>query len=139
MLNLGSLIASIGEKESCDVRKASAIKRLSDDRETLHKLTEGKFTLKHMFKSESNKVKQQTIILQRINQTERDIENWETIKKFLVIYLAEVAIPDFKNSKQMKYIKAMQGFSGDELSNAKQTMNCWGDFYDLTKACKTDE
>ena len=28
----------------------------------------------------------------------------------------------------------MQGFSLDELANAKQQQNCWGDFYDLTKA-----
>jgi hypothetical protein len=52
-----------------------------------------------MFKSESSKVKQQTVLLERMNQTERDIENWETIKKFLSIYLAEIAIPAFKNSK----------------------------------------
>lgn len=139
MLNLGALISAISEKEACDIRKQNAIKRLADDRDMVHKLSEGKFTFKHMFKSESNKVKQQTIILERINQSERDIENWDTIKRFLVIYIAEIAIPAFKNSKQMKYIKAMQGFSGEELSNANKTKACWGDFFDLTKAFNAED
>jgi hypothetical protein len=134
MLGLGSLIAAISEKESCENRKHAAIKRLNDDRETVQKLSEGKFTLKHMFKSESSKVKQQTVLLEKINQTERDIENWETIKKFLIVYLAEVAIPNFKTSKLRKYIGAMRGFSSVELNNAGQYTNCWGDFFELTKA-----
>ena len=99
MLNLSALISAISEKEACDIRKQNAIKRLADDRDIVHKLSEGKFTFKHMFKSESSKVKQQTILLERINQSERDIENWDTIKKILTMYLAEVAIPAFKNSK----------------------------------------
>lgn len=86
-----------------------------------------------MFKGSSGKAKAQTDLIERIGQLERDIENWETIKKFLTVYLAEVAIPEFKTSKQMKYIMAMQGFSGEECRNANKTTQCWGDFYDLTK------
>lgn len=52
-----------------------------------------------MFKGSSSKTRAQTELLERIAQTERDIENWDIIKKFLVVYLAEVAIPEFKNSK----------------------------------------
>ena len=58
------------------------------------------------------------MILESIAQTERDIENWDKIKKFLTIYLAEIAIPDFRNGKIQQYIKGMQGFSKDELFNA---------------------
>jgi len=115
MLNLGALIIAISEKESCDLRKANSIKKLNDDREILRKLSEGKFTFKHMFSSSGSKTRAQTNLLERIAQTERDIENWDTIKKFLIVYLAEIAIPEFKQSKQMKYIGAMQGFSKEEL------------------------
>jgi len=110
------------------------VKRLHDDKEYVKKLTEGKFTLKGMFKSSSSKMKAQTEVLERIAQTERDIENWDTVKRFLVVYLAEIAIPEFKQTKVIKYITAMQGFSQDELLNAQCHKNCWGDFYDLTKA-----
>lgn len=57
MFNLGALINAITEKESCDVRKQNAVKKLHDDREFVKKLTEGKFTFKGMFKSSSSKVK----------------------------------------------------------------------------------
>ena len=99
MLGLAALIAAIAEKENCDVRKGNAIKKLRDDREMNKKLGEGKFVLKNVFKGKNNKAKQQALILERITYTERDIENWDTIKRFLTIYLAEIAIPDFRNSK----------------------------------------
>jgi len=64
--------------------------------------------------------------------------NWDLIKKFLIVYLAEVAIPEFKASKQMKYVGAMQGFSKEELQNASSHKACWGDFYELVKKFKSD-
>jgi hypothetical protein len=38
MMNLDSLMAAIGEKESCDFRKQLAIKKLAADRELNDKL-----------------------------------------------------------------------------------------------------
>jgi hypothetical protein len=66
MFNLGSLIASISEKESCDVRKQEAIKKLGADKDLLKKLSEGKFAIKALFKSSSSKVKKQTELLEKI-------------------------------------------------------------------------
>lgn len=134
MFNLGALISSIAEKESCDVRKQEAIKKLSADREYMKKLSEGKFHIKGLFKSSSSKVKKQTELLEKIAQTERDIENWDTVKRFLIVYLAEIAIPEFRQTKVYKYVTAMQGFSKMELMNAERHQLCWHDFYDLTRA-----
>ena len=106
-MNLESLMSAIGEKESCDVRKANVIKRLASERETIQKLGQGKFTLKTMFKSKNGKARQQAVILGRIAQRERDIENWDIIKKFLIVHLAEIAIPEFRQRKVAKYIQAM--------------------------------
>ena len=99
VMNLESLMAAIGEKESCDVRKQIAVKKLCADRELNMKLSEGKFTIKAAFKSKSSKARQQQEVLERIAQREKDIENWDKIKRFLVVYLAEIAIPDFKKKK----------------------------------------
>ena len=79
-------------------------------------------------------MKAQADLLQVIAQTERDVANWDVVKRFLIVYLAEIAIPEFKQSKTIKYIGAMQGFSKEELQNAKKAQMCWGDFYDLSKA-----
>ena len=118
MFSLDSLIQAITEKECCDSRKGQACKRLTDDKEHLAKLNEGKFAIKSMFKTSSGKQKQQMVLLERIAQTERDIENWDTIKRFLIVYLAEIAIPEFRGSKVIKYINAMASFSKEELNNA---------------------
>jgi len=60
-----------------------------------------------------------TEVTMRIQQRKRDIENWETIKRFLTIYLAEQALPLFKKRKTVKYVDAMASFSKDEVQNAK--------------------
>lgn len=64
----------------------------------------------------------------RIQQRQKDIENWDLIKRFLCIYLAEVAIPHFKRKKNAKYVEAMQAFTLDELKNAKNSQNTWAEF-----------
>jgi len=99
IFNLTSLTEAVGEKESCESRKQNAIKRIATDRDTNNKLSEGKFTFKTMFKSKNDKAKTQAILLERIAQSERDVENWDKIKRFLIVYIAEVAIPDFKASR----------------------------------------
>ena len=56
----------------------------------------GKFTLKGIFKSSTSKATETQNILQMISQSEKDILNYDILKNFLVIYLAEIAIPRFK-------------------------------------------
>jgi hypothetical protein len=118
MLNLESLLEAIGEKESCDNRKQMAIRKLAEERELVEKLGQNKFTLKTMFKTKSGKLKKQATILEKIAQRERDIENWDVIKRMLIVYLAEQAIPEYRQRKMRAYVEAMQGFSKAELVNA---------------------
>ena len=51
----------------------------------------------------------------------------------LIVYLAEIAIPEFRNIKNIKYITAMQKFALDELENSKRQHQCWNDFGRMTK------
>lgn len=76
----------------------------------IDKINTGKFTLKVMFKSQNAKASETQNMLQKISQGERDIENYDIIKNFLVIYLAEVAIPWFRHHKTSNYLKAMTVF-----------------------------
>lgn len=66
VMSLESLMDAIAEKEACDARKANSIKRLAEDRETVAKLGQGKFTIKTMFKSKSGKKRKQQSILEKI-------------------------------------------------------------------------
>jgi hypothetical protein len=49
-------------------------------------------------------------MLNQIAELERDVNNYEIIRNYLIIYLAEVAIPAFKENKFTNYLMAMEGF-----------------------------
>lgn len=73
--------------------------KVKDKKDTVDKLSTGKFTFKGMFKTKDGKATSTQQILQSISQGEKDIQNFEIIKNYLIIYLAEVAIPAFKHQK----------------------------------------
>lgn len=106
---------------------------LNDDRATLEKLQNGKFQFKTMFKKASQKQDLIHEVTMKLQQRQKDIENWDMIKRFLIIYIAEKAIPHFKKKKAIKYVDTMQSFTIDELKNSKSSQNCWDEFFDLTK------
>lgn len=99
----------------------------------LEKLQNNKFQFKTMFKKQSQKQDLIHEVTMKIQQRQKDIENWDMIKRFLAIYIAETAIPHFKKKKTIKYVGAISSFTLDELKNAKSSQNCWAEFYDLTK------
>ena len=58
--------------------------------------------------------------MQSTQQREKDIENWDHIKKILTIYIHEIAIPNFKSRKMKMYVEAMQSFSYEEMFCAQK-------------------
>lgn len=134
IMTLQTLIQAIGEKESCTARKSRAIKKLASNRELISSINQGKFAFQTAFKSQNSKSRYQADLLAENDQLEKDIENWEKIKKILTIYLAEVAIPYYKSRKTDKYVGAILNFSYDEMLNAETHLACWGDFKNYTDA-----
>lgn len=59
-------------------------------------------------------------ITTQVQQLDRDVKNWDVIKRFLTIYLAEVAIPQYRKRRTNKYVDAMQMFSQVEVVNAQR-------------------
>lgn len=115
IMNLTALGMAVAGRESCEARKTAAIKKAASERETLSSLQQGKFTMRGMLKSESQKQQEINRITGLVQQLDRDVENWDQLKKFITIYLFEVAIPQFRNKKVVKYVEAMQAFSFVEL------------------------
>jgi hypothetical protein len=54
--------------------------------------------------------------------------NFDIIKNYLVVYLAEIAIPYFRNSKMKDYKSAMTNFSVEEIINSQKNSECWTHF-----------
>ena len=119
---------AISRKEGIEAQKARTISKVKDQKETVDKLNTGKFTMKGMFKSKEGKASQTQEILNNISQGEKDITNYEIIKNYLIIYLAEIAVPAFKHQKMQNYIKAMQMFCGSEIQNSQAQQECWSKF-----------
>lgn len=50
------------------------------------------------------------------------------IKKYLIIYLGTVAIPNYKKQRAQAYIRAMGRMADAELRNSENTFDCWTNF-----------
>jgi len=81
-------------------------------------MSQGRFTFKGLFKSKDGKTEAAQQILQNISQLERDIQNYDIIKNYLLIYLHDIAIPAFQNQKMKNYVNAMISFCNQELENS---------------------
>ena len=58
-------------------------------------------------------------------ELEKDMINYDVIKKYLTIYLCTIAIPDFKRQRVEAYMRAMSRMTKDEIANANYTLDCW--------------
>ena len=110
-MNLHALSNAISAKEACEGRKQQAISKVASERQTLAKMQQGNFTLRGAFMSGSKKNNEMARITQAVQQLDKDVKNWDVLKRFITIYLAEVAIPQFRKRKVVKYVEAMQLFS----------------------------
>ena len=123
-----SLIAAINYKDQVDKIKQKALSDISDLTETINKLNGGKFTFGGMLKSDSSK-KESAVQKATVKaELEKDLINFDIIKKFLTIYLGTVAIPSFKRQRVEAYIRAMTRMTQDEVLNANNTLDCWSSF-----------
>ena len=128
VLGLESLIAAINYKDSIDTIKKKTVADIQDLTETINKLNAGKFTFGSMLKSDASK-KESAVQKATVKaELEKDLINYDIIKKFLTIYLSTIAVPDFKKQRVQAYIRSMQRMSSDEIMNANNTLDTWSSF-----------
>ena len=107
MMNMETLVLAIHEKDLCYQRKHKSMKALQEQQKLLKKIDEGKFTFKTMLKSKSSKDTYKLELLQSIQQKEKDIDNWDEIKKYITVYIIEKAIPLYQDRKSIGYQEAI--------------------------------
>jgi len=107
MMNMETLILAIHEKDLCYQRKHKSMKALQEQQKLLKKIDDGKFTFKTMLKSKSSKDTYKLELLQSIQQKEKDIDNWDEIKKYITVYIIEKAIPLYQDRKSIGYQEAI--------------------------------
>jgi len=62
-MELEALLECVGRKEGVESNKAKAVSKIRDDKDTVDKLSTGKFTLKGLFRSQSGKASETQTIL----------------------------------------------------------------------------
>jgi len=129
--SLDALIQCVEEMYSIDQQKAKAIAMIADTKETINKLNSGKFTFGSMLKNDSEKKQQVVEKGLMIQELEQDVINFDTIKKILIIYLAQIAIPTYQKQSKERYIMAMGRMCISEVKNSNTVADCWHSFKQL--------
>lgn len=125
---LDALAQAIAEKDNMEAKKRSTQQGIADLTEDINKLNAGKFSFKAILKNDAEK-KQSAVEKGRIKQGyEQDVVNYDVLKKYLTIYLATVAIPNYKTARTQAYIRAMGRFADAEVRNSENTFDCWTNF-----------
>ena len=125
---LEALQEAIAMKDKCDEKKRSAEKEIVSLTENINKLNANKFTFGAMFKSEAGK-KEEAIQKETTRaELQKDVKLYDILKKYLTIYLATVAIPNYKTQRIQSYVRAMGRMADAEVRNAENTYDCWNNF-----------
>lgn len=128
VLSLESLIAAINYKDNIDNLKKKCGNEINELTADIQKLNSGKFTFGGILKNDAQK-KESAVQKGTVKaELEKDLINFDIIKKYLTIYLATIAIPDFKRQRVEAYIRSMARMTQDEVLNANNTLDCWSSF-----------
>lgn len=125
---LEALNEAIGQKDAVDKRKQTCQSEIASLTENINKLNANKFTFGSMFKSESGKKEEAMQKETTRNELQKDVGQYDVLKKYLTIYLATVAIPQYKKQRIESYVRAMGRMADAEVRNAENTYDCWNNF-----------
>ncbi len=92
-----------------------------DNSKELQKLSEGKKTLKSVFKSKTQKESNILSLKASLEIADQEIDDFRKLIHFLTIYHGQVAIPKFKVAKSKLYLVALNNFCVREISNSHLT------------------
>lgn len=125
---LEALVEAVNDKNKCDTRKKATEAEIVSLTETINKLNAGKFTFGTMFKGDAGK-KEDAVQKETVrSELMKDVQLYDVLKKYLTIYLATVAIPNYKKQRTEAYVRAMGRMADGEVRNAENTYGCWNQF-----------
>ena len=104
------------ERQTELMHKAEAKQR--EKQTELDKMQMGKTTLKSFFKSKNTIAKDIDAYTHSIEMLRQDIEQYNKLTMFITIYHGMLAIDSFKKLKGTAYLRMLNHFSIQEVSNA---------------------
>ena len=125
LLDLRGLNEALLGREQVVKQQSSAESKKRSDQQELEKLTQGKTTLKSVFKSKSSKENDILNLQAAIEVANKDIADYKKLINFLTIYHGQVAIQKFKKEKSTMYLKMLNNFCIKEISNSHLSATLW--------------
>lgn len=93
--------------------------------ESITDISSGKKKLKNLFKSSSSKSIDIQNLKNNIELIEREISQYKKIINIVNVYLAEVAIPKFKEEKLHSYYRILSSYSANKINDAHLNVTFW--------------
>lgn len=107
LLDLKGLKSALEGRESVVKLQSGTESKKRSDQQELEKLSQGKTTIKSLFKSKSSKEGEILNLQAAIEVANKDIEDFKKLVNFLTIYHGEVAIQKFKQEKSRGYLRVL--------------------------------
>ena len=112
---------AIEQRDNLEKAQIKAKQKVADLREDLEKITQGKSSMRTVFKG-SNDTAQYEM---QIDSLDREIENLGNLYDIVSIHLARDAIPALKKRKLKIYQQMLQSFGIAEIGNAHLIASFW--------------
>lgn len=130
-MSLEALIGAISYKDHIKGLQQKALHDISSLNESIAKLNAGKFTFGGLLKSGNEKKASAVTKAAEVIELEKDVKNYDVIKRYLTIYLATIALPAFKKARVEAYVRAMGCMTFEEIKNSESIMMCFMKFQDV--------
>ncbi|CDW91301.1 px domain containing protein [Stylonychia lemnae] len=116
----------VKQQSQCESKKRT-------DQQELEKLSQGKTTIKSIFKSKSSKESEITNLQTLIEVANKDIADYKKLINWLTIYHGEICIQKFKREKSRGYLKTLNNFCIKEISNSHLSATLWHSLLEVDK------
>jgi hypothetical protein len=132
VLDLKGIIDAISGREFVVKQLSNTESKKRSDQQELEKLSQGKTTLKSIFKSKSKKENDILNLQASIEISNKDIEDYKKLINFLTIYHGQDAIPKFKKEKARQYFRTLNIFCVKEISNSHISATMWHNLLEIS-------
>jgi hypothetical protein len=131
VMALESLIGAIAYKDHIKKLQSDCTAEIMSLNEAVAKLNAGKFTFGGLLKSGSEKKASAVQKKASVLELEKDVANYDVIKRYLTIYLATIALPAFKKARVEAYVRSMGCMTYEEINNSESIMLCFKKFSEV--------
>ncbi|KAM3140198.1 hypothetical protein pb186bvf_007751 [Paramecium bursaria] len=124
---IDSMLETFQQRDKYEYLKNAAKSKLRDLEQEKRDIESGKTSLKTLFNQ--NKDENLLKVTQKIEGTQKDIENLTILCDFITIIMGYIEIPYFKSDKEQKYLKLLRQVSDAEIAKAKANLEYWQSLY----------